>query len=202
VLWAAAVPVTHWLGTLRHGKALSPGRWAQCSRRSGGGGGRGSRGGSGGGDKPAVRSSSVGGGAGFGLGGDDGCCEYRLWQPFVGGRRFVVLQALGWGLYALCLLLTMVYTGLQGITAAAPAGWRTAVAGGAVVAQMCIAASLFVFDSDDALPAHDKLMVWRGVSVAVLICSGVAIPLSIMAESAGPLPPQCLRALAAAGFGA
>eukprot|EP00966_Prymnesium_polylepis_P132719 3068295-Prymnesium_polylepis.1 len=52
---------------------------------------------------------------------------WRLWQPFVGGLPFVILQAFGWALYACTLLawpfaaqkeLATIFIGLLSLTAA------------------------------------------------------------------------------------
>jgi hypothetical protein len=71
---------------------------------------------------------------------------YKLFQPFVGGLRFVVLQVIAWTLWTVTVLggIYGVWVGGKKLTA----GWLSAVGIGGVVSQILVLISLHFFVSN------------------------------------------------------
>jgi len=69
---------------------------------------------------------------------------FRAWQPFRGGSHFVLLQAFGWALYSICLMLTLIYL-VNRVTLAID-GMLSIIACAGCVSQFVISSSLGYFD--------------------------------------------------------
>mmetsp|Transcript_12114 Transcript_12114/g.15845 ORF Transcript_12114/g.15845 Transcript_12114/m.15845 type:complete len:756 (-) Transcript_12114:255-2522(-) len=72
--------------------------------------------------------------------------KWKLFQPFSGGSRFILFQALAWSLYALSLVLSLLWLFKFGFVAKQAFGWITFSGATGVLSQVFMISSLLVFE--------------------------------------------------------
>jgi len=72
--------------------------------------------------------------------------KWKYWQPFSGGVRFVLFQALSWLFYAACLLLSMFCLFFWSWIAKYAFGWITSFGVLGLASQVFMVSSLLVFE--------------------------------------------------------
>ena len=121
--------------------------------------------------------------------------SYRVWQPFLGGTRFVVLQCLGWTVYSFFLLVTSIIQ----VNANAGGQWVVSLFG--LLSTLLIFVSLTFFDPAAVVPRHRRrqgrtrrqmFVSGEMVTSCLFILSGLLLFAIADSRSTLPLPPPQL----------
>lgn len=86
--------------------------------------------------------------------------NFKLWQPFVGGFRFVILQGLGWSVYGVTLAMIMVYLFNPDWAYFAISSLATAN----LTSYVLIFVSLSIYDPKDRAHTHRRIILKKGAS--------------------------------------
>lgn len=115
---------------------------------------------------------------------------YALWQPFVGGFRFVLLQAIAWSLYS-SVVLAVIFVGYRGVKHIAIEALASLGAGG-VLAQLLFLLSLHFFTASSqpstaATTATSRrrgpLLGWWGVGNVGVALTLFSFALAVLVEN-------------------
>ncbi|KMS94057.1 hypothetical protein BVRB_025230, partial [Beta vulgaris subsp. vulgaris] len=104
---------------------------------------------------------------------------YSLFQPFIGGSTFIVLQILGWTLYAITIsaFITIFYA----LTSKLPfsSGAITSAVAGGVVAQFSLWLSLRYFDANEN---HQPFLqsLWHDSCAFLIVATTYSMPIIIV----------------------